>query len=220
MLRLASTLEVNRNLYFTVLVRHITMVLAFHSCMRYAAILSFPLDRVFRAARAHTHKPFKFARRSFFFPFPFAPLGPPSRSLAMATPGLRVRLFGAILLVLSVFTWILLSLRADGELGAWHRVSWLSSPNTPSPTSYLTAARTPEPLVFVMIMLGASTAQEGGHLLKSILMHSSTAVHLHIICTSDAVPVLWRRFALVTRPAYELEVTLYQVERDQVVQRA
>jgi lipopolysaccharide biosynthesis glycosyltransferase len=99
-------------------------------------------------------------------------------------------------------------------------VSWLSSANMPSQTSYLTAARTPEPLVFVLLMLGASTAQEGSQLLKSILMHSSTPVHLHIICTSDAVPVLWRRFALVNRPAYELEVTLYQVERDQVVQRA
>ncbi|KAH7101361.1 hypothetical protein BKA62DRAFT_618948 [Auriculariales sp. MPI-PUGE-AT-0066] len=82
------------------------------------------------------------------------------------------------------------------------------------------AAAASAPIVFAMVMFGSGSAQEGQHMVKSILMYSSRAVNIHILCTTDAMEFLQRQLDLVTRPAYDARITFYPLTEAAVVKRA
>lgn len=75
-------------------------------------------------------------------------------------------------------------------------------------------------IVFAMVMFGAGSAEEGQHMLKSILMHTSRRIEVHIICSNDSAPVIQKRLALVTRPRHDVRIALYTVTPDAIVARA
>ena len=72
------------------------------------------------------------------------------------------------------------------------------------------------PLVFTMVMIGAASAHEGQHMVKSVLMHASRDVQMHLMCSQDAVDILTAVLALVVRPAHNVDVTLWIVTPEQV----
>jgi hypothetical protein len=131
----------------------------------------------------------------------------------------RMRAVAAILAVL-LLGWTLLSLhpRPYGRLLAqnaqWSGPAWYSLPRPPS-----NAPAPPPPVVFALLFLGAGTAEEGSQMIKSALMHLSVPAHFHVVCTSDACAYVGQRFALMPRPAHEVQVTLHEVKYEQLVAR-
>jgi hypothetical protein len=131
----------------------------------------------------------------------------------------RLRAVAAILAVLFL-GWTLISAypRPHGRLLAqnveWSGPAWYSLPRPPS-----NAPAPPPPVVFALLFLGARTAEEGSQMIKSALMHLSVPAHFHIVCTPDACAYVGQRFALMPRPAYEVQITLHEVKYEQLVAR-
>ncbi|KAH7107941.1 hypothetical protein BKA62DRAFT_780632 [Auriculariales sp. MPI-PUGE-AT-0066] len=77
-----------------------------------------------------------------------------------------------------------------------------------------------EEIVFTAIMLGKVSAEKGQYMVKSLIMHTSRPLSLHIMATLDARDLMEKRLALVKRPAYDVKVSFYIVTKDQIGQRA
>lgn len=61
------------------------------------------------------------------------------------------------------------------------------------------AQRPIEPVSFTMVMYGESSAKEGLLALKTILMHTSRPAEFHIICSSNAIPIIQGKLDLFSR---------------------
>ncbi|EJD49855.1 hypothetical protein AURDEDRAFT_112338 [Auricularia subglabra TFB-10046 SS5] len=129
---------------------------------------------------------------------------------------------GAVLALAGTGAFVLLVLLVN--VAVFSPSSWASAPSLPwyRPSGH-TAPASPAPeeekIVISMVMFGRSSAEEGQHMLKSILMRASAPVELHIVCSDDAVPVLQRRLDLVTRPVHDVDVVFYPLTEDAVVTR-
>ncbi|KZW00319.1 hypothetical protein EXIGLDRAFT_830966 [Exidia glandulosa HHB12029] len=77
-----------------------------------------------------------------------------------------------------------------------------------------------EKIAIVMVMFGLGSAQEGQHMVKSILMRASRPVDIHIVCSADAMTFLQSRLDLVKRPAHDVYVQFYVVGADMIKERA
>ncbi|KZT27290.1 glycosyltransferase family 8 protein [Neolentinus lepideus HHB14362 ss-1] len=75
------------------------------------------------------------------------------------------------------------------------------------------------PIVFALVMFGASSATEGLLALKSALMHVSRPTEFHIICSQDAVPIIQEKLDLFSRPAYHVDVRFYPLSDDLIKAR-
>ncbi|KDQ61218.1 glycosyltransferase family 8 protein [Jaapia argillacea MUCL 33604] len=82
------------------------------------------------------------------------------------------------------------------------------------------SANTLAPIVFAMVMFGATSAEEGSLALKSALMHASRPTDFHIVCSPDAMPVLQEKLDLFSRPAYDIRVKFYPLSEEMVKARA
>ncbi|EJD36903.1 hypothetical protein AURDEDRAFT_174070 [Auricularia subglabra TFB-10046 SS5] len=89
-----------------------------------------------------------------------------------------------------------------------------------SPTPDPEAASEDGRVIFAMVMFGAGSAEEGQHMLKSILMQSSRPIEVHIICSNDSAPVIQQRLALVTRPRHDVRAVFYPVTPEAILARA
>lgn len=76
-----------------------------------------------------------------------------------------------------------------------------------------------EPVAISLVMIGGNIAHEGSIAIKSALMHTSRPLQLHIVCTEDNVPYLEKKFALFTKPMYNVDVTFYPVTIDRLFER-
>lgn len=72
-------------------------------------------------------------------------------------------------------------------------------PHAPPELSTKLAQQPLEPVSFSMVMYGESSAKEGLLALKTVLMHISRPVEFHIICSSDAIPVIQSKVNLFSR---------------------
>jgi hypothetical protein len=77
-----------------------------------------------------------------------------------------------------------------------------------------------EPIEVTLMLLGESTAREGAVAIKSVLMHASRPVNLHLICSDDAIPVLEKHFQVIKRPYYPVRVRYYKITREMVEVRS
>ncbi|KAH7098981.1 hypothetical protein BKA62DRAFT_711018 [Auriculariales sp. MPI-PUGE-AT-0066] len=69
-------------------------------------------------------------------------------------------------------------------------------------------------------MLGAESAEEGQYMIKSLIMHTSRPLSLHIIATPNARDFIENRLVLVQRPAIDIRVSFYIMTKKQIVRRA
>ncbi|TFK46720.1 hypothetical protein OE88DRAFT_1667396 [Heliocybe sulcata] len=76
------------------------------------------------------------------------------------------------------------------------------------------------PVVFALVMFGASSATEGLLALKTALMHVSRPTEFHIICSEDAPPIIQEKLDLFTRPAYDISMHFYPLSGDMIKARA
>ncbi|KZV94654.1 hypothetical protein EXIGLDRAFT_822721 [Exidia glandulosa HHB12029] len=130
----------------------------------------------------------------------------------------RIRKILGILALLALFLLL--------NLVILHVPSTIADYELPFP-SFLTSKSTQHapsadegPIVFAMVMFGARSAQEGQHMLKSVLMRASRAVEVHIVCSEDAIPVLDAKLALVKKPVHGVDVRFYPVTSDVILARA
>ncbi|KZO98259.1 glycosyltransferase family 8 protein [Calocera viscosa TUFC12733] len=74
----------------------------------------------------------------------------------------------------------------------------------------------PPTVEFALVIMGESAAVEAVTMIKGILMHISTPVHLHIVCDEDAMYHIDERVTLITRPSYDISVSYNLVTPEQI----
>ncbi|SJL01432.1 uncharacterized protein ARMOST_04754 [Armillaria ostoyae] len=105
----------------------------------------------------------------------------------------------------------------------WSRLSFdansLVCPSPAGPPTLVAPPPPPEPIVITLVLMGESVAHEGSVAIKSAIMHTSRPLHFHLICTQNNIPYLEKKFALFTRPAYDIQVTYYPLTAERVRER-
>ncbi|EJU01805.1 hypothetical protein DACRYDRAFT_116245 [Dacryopinax primogenitus] len=74
----------------------------------------------------------------------------------------------------------------------------------------------PPTIEFALVIMGESAAVEAVTMIKGILMHISTPVHLHIVCDEAAMYYIDDRLTLVHRPAYDIHVSYNLLSSSQI----